>query len=371
MKLESGRISPLQLMFSICCVIQSSSMLTSFFLPVTRQDSWLCVLFSMLVALPLYYIYCALAKAYPDKNLIEIFETVFGRVGGMAASLITIWFFVSITTYNLRDIGLFVKQTIMVDTPVVVIMGICILVCAYGIYYGLRVVTRYAMAFSVLAFFILVFSSFLATAKWDFKNLLPMFSQPALHYVQSTNIALTIPFGESVIFLMVTPNVKPAKKGLFRYFIGGMLIGGFTVLNVLIRDIAVLGNIVAMLTLPPFQTLRMVELTRALSRMEIIFAVVLIILLFYKIMMLYYASVLAISQFFKLKSFRPVIPIVGAFCTAYALFIHSSTIEHAVFGQQYAPIIWLFCEYLIPFVTLAVGRLRGRPQEAGLQRGTI
>lgn len=370
MKLEANKISPLQYMFAIACFIQSSSLLTSFFIPISKQESWLCMALGIAVSMPLYLIYYGITKSFPNKNIIQINEIVFGRLGGTVVSLVMIWFFVSITTYNLRDIGLFVKQTILVDTPVLAIMIVCMLVCSYAVYYGLRVVTRYGMAFTLLAIFIFAVATLLTINQWKLENFLPMFNQPVIHYVQSANLVTVIPFGEAVAFLMIAPNVKRGKKGMLRYLIGGLLIGGLTVMNVLVRDTAVLGNTMPLFTLPPFETLRMVTLTQAFSRMEILFTGALIVLLFFKISILYYISVLAIAQLFKLHSYRPLILVVGAFSVTYALFIHSSTLEHADFGRQYSPFIWMFCEFVLPLLTLIVGRLR-KLQKMGIQQGTV
>ncbi len=370
-KLETGQISSFQFMFSIACFIQSSSLLSSFFLPVTQQDSWLCVIFGLVIGIPLFLIFNSLMTAYPDKNIIQINELVYGRVGGTVVSLIMLWYFLSVTTYNIRDMGYLVKQTIMVDTPVFVIMVLCILVCAYGIYYGLRVVTRYAMAFSLLSTVILIVGTLLTLNQWELNNFLPIFYQPPLNYVQSTNQVLTIPFGEIVFYLMIAPQVKRGKKGLLRYLLGGLLIGALNILVIVARDIAVLGNTVSLFTLPSFETLRMVTLTQALSRMEILFTVVLIVLLFFKIMVIYYISVLAVAQLFKLQSYKPLIPILGAFFMAYSFVVHTSTAQHAQFSREYAPILWAFFEYAMPLLTLIVGWVRGLPQKAKLQRGQV
>lgn len=368
-KLETDQISPVQYMFSIACFIQSSSLLSSFFLPVTQQDSWICVIVGLALSIPLFLIYNGLMKAYPDKNIIQINEMVYGRTGGVIASLIMLWYFFSVATYNIRDIGALVKQTIMVDTPGIVIMVVCILVCAYGIYYGLRVITRYAMVFSLLAIAILIVGTLLTINQWELDNFLPIFYQTPLHYIQGTNQVLTIPFGEIVVFLMISPQVKRGKKGILRYLLGGLVIGAVNVLIVVARDIAVLGNTITLFTLPSFETLRMVTLTQALSRMEILFTVVLIMLLFFKIMLLYYISVLALAQLLKMQSYKPLILIFGAFLTAYSFVIHTSTAQHAMFSREYAPILWAFFEYVMPLMTLIAGRLRGLPQKSGLQRG--
>lgn len=367
---DTDRISPLQFMFTIALFIQSSSMLSSFFVPITQQASWLSVALGLVVSIPLFLIFYGLMKDYPNKNLIEINEIVFGRVGGVLMSIINIWYFTTLTTYNLRDIGQFVKQTVMVDTPVFVIMLVCLLVCAYGIYYGLRVVTRYSMVFTFLAASIFVIASILTINLWDIGNFRPLFDQPVLNYVHSTHLVTNIPFGEVVVFLMISPGVKRGKKSMFRYLLGGLLIGGLSVLLVVTRDIAVLGNTITLFSLPPFETLRMVSVTPTLNRMEILFAIVLVVLLFSKIMIMYYCSVKALAQVFKLDTYRPLILIFGALILAYSFFIHSSNIEHAAFSRLDAPVLWTLFEYLLPLSTLIVGRIRKLPKK-GLQRGVV
>ena len=42
-RLERGRITSFQFMLSIACFIQSSGLLSSFFFPITRHESWLAV----------------------------------------------------------------------------------------------------------------------------------------------------------------------------------------------------------------------------------------------------------------------------------------------------------------------------------------
>ena len=49
MKVENAKISATQFMFSIVIFIRSSSLLSAFFFSITKQDSWLIVLFGTVV----------------------------------------------------------------------------------------------------------------------------------------------------------------------------------------------------------------------------------------------------------------------------------------------------------------------------------
>ena len=218
----------------------------------------------------------------------------------------------------------------MTETPDVAILIVFMAVCAWAVYHGLQVVTRYSSFFVSIAVIFLVVATIFTINLMKLENFLPMFDQPVMNYVQGTNIILMIPFGEIIVFLMIAPCVFRPKKGggLGKYVLGGFAIGGMTLLSVVFRDTAVLGNTLGLFSLPSFETLRMVSVSEALSRMEILFAIVLVVLLFFKVMMLYYITAIAARHLLNLKSHRPLVLVIGAFSIVYALLLFSSNVDH-------------------------------------------
>lgn len=358
MKVENAKISATQFMFSIVIFIRSSSLLSAFFFSITKQDSWLIVLFGTVVCIPLLWVYVALAKQYPDKSLIQINDEVFGRIGGKIVSVFYIWFFFTLTTLNLRDLGGFVNKSIMILTPNTVIISIFIILCAWSVYYGLEVVTRYSIVFTIISTAILIVSILATFNIMNFENFLPIFHQPVNSYIHGTHIISTIPFGELVVFLMIAPNVEGKEKGLAKYFYGGFFIAALLILLVILRDTAVLGNMLELLSLPSFEALRLATLFETISHIEILFAVLLILFLFFKISILFYTSILAVSHFFKIKSYRPLILPASALIVVYSITIFENVIMHTTISRGTAPFFWVFIEMILPFITLMVSYIK-------------
>jgi spore germination protein KB len=364
MKLESERITTFQFTMSVACYIQASALLTSFIMPIAQQDSWMIVLFGIVAAMPLLFIYLALIRTFPGKNLIEMCECALGRVGGIIISLLFIWFFITLTSVNLSSFGVFIRQTMLIETPTIASTATCMLVCAYAVWHSLKAVTRYAAVFTFIAYMLNIVGIIFTLQIMDFNNFLPMFSQPAIEYVQSTHIMATIPYGELVAFLMITPYVAKGKKKMRTYLIGGFLLGCITGLSVVARDTAVLGNVGPLFAQPSFETLRLINIMASLNRVEILFAIVLIVLMFFKISFLYYVSVLATAQLFHLKSYNPLVLILGALIVAYSVFIYPSTTVRASLGREILPIFWMLFELALPLLLLIVGRARGLHKQA-------
>ncbi len=358
MSLEKSTISSSQFMFSIACFIQASSLLTGLFSSVARQNSWIIVLGGFLFCLVLLAVFVKLVETFPKKNLIQINDAVFGPVFGKGVSLLYIWFFLTLAALNLRDTGDFIRQTIMVETPSVVIGGIFLLLCAWAIFHGLRVMTRYSAFFTYLCIIIL-FAVIVFTARlMETNHFLPMFQLSPIEYLQGVNVIATIPFGEIVVFLMITPYVEFEEGKVFRFFFTGFTIGALTILLMVWKDTAILGDLMEYFSLPSFESIRLVSLAKTMSRMEIFFAVILMALLFFKVSILYYGTVLGIAQMLNLSTYRHLILPFGVIIQVYSIGLYTSTAEHAASGREIVPIFWLLFEFILPALTLAVVYLR-------------
>ncbi len=288
---------------------------------------------------------------------------MFGPFWGKAVSALYFWYFISLAALNSRDLGDFSEKTIMSETPLVALLALFIVVCAWAVYFGVEVVTRYSFAFTAASLFVAVISILLLLNMMDLNNFLPMLNEPWMRYVQGTHIMVTIPLGEVVCFLMIAPSVKDQAR------IGGALLKGVslgivTTLLVIFRDTAVLGNTVDFFATPSFETLRMVSITETVNRMEILFAIVFIILFFFKVSLLYYVSAITFAQIFKLDSYRHFVMILGVSIVSYAIFIYTTSTAHADSGKNLTPFLWLPFEIILPALTLILAKLRKiKPKE--------
>ncbi len=260
------------------------------------------VLIGIVFCLSLVWMYRELMLTFPGKNLIQMLEEVYGKVAGKILGAAYLWHFMTLASLNLMDMGETTQLAIMGEMPILALVIMCALVCAYAVRHGIKTVTWPSTLFTFTTIPIIIATLLLTANQMDYQNLFPMIDQPAINYIQGVHIIATIPFGELVIITMLNPNVKLTRKDSKKYMFGGFMLGAVTLFIVVLRDIAVLGNTIHLFAQPSLITLRMVRLGEAFSRVEILFAIVLIMLLFYKITMLYYVSVLCVAQLFEEKT---------------------------------------------------------------------
>ncbi|WP_283606796.1 GerAB/ArcD/ProY family transporter [Faecalispora anaeroviscerum] len=370
MKPESKKVHGLDFMFAMACYIQSSSLLSSFFLSITRQDSWIIVLFALIFCVPLVWVYSRLIESFPSKNLFGILQTVYGKYLGKFFSALYVLFFLILTSLNLSDLSEFVKATIMPKTPLVVLAFTFLLTSAWAVYVGgLRQMVKYGFMMTMICILIVIATILLTLNLMEFDNFLPMMDLKPQKYIQATNIVVTIPFAEIIIFLMTTNHVDAGKRGFFPLLLGGVIIGCITILLVIMRDIAVLGNTISLFALPSFETLRMVSVTQALSRMEIVFAFILIALLFFKITWLYYITTLSAAQLLRFQDHRRLILLIGALAVTTGFILYPNALAHNESGQKIVPLVWPIFEIILPLVTLVIAKFRGmtRKRQSGTE----
>ncbi len=371
MRIEKARISGPQFLFTIVCFLQASSFLTLFVVDVARQDSWIVILSGIVCFLPVLWLYRTLMVRFPDKNLLQVFEEVYGRAVGKVLGLLYVWYFITLTSLNLADLGSITESAVMERTSMVVLLVMCVIVSSWAVWFGIRVVTRYSFLFSSLAVLILTASVLFLMSQMDLQNFLPMLDQPVMKYVQGTHVITTIPFGELVALLMITPNLQLSGKEISKYLFSGFLLGGIYFLITMVRDIAVLGNTMNLYSFPSLMAFRLINLGNALSRMEILFVIALVLLLFFKITFLQYVSVAAVAQLTETGSFRHLALAAGALMAAYGLTMHQpSEVQYAVTGPESTPIVWTFFEIFIPFLTYLLAKLRKLPKTDGKKPAT-
>lgn len=364
MRPDKGQISGKQLMFSVACYIQPAGLLTSFLVGVLKQDSCLGVLGGFALCLPLLALYRSLLLRFPGRDLIGMLLAVFGPVAGRILGAAYVWFFFTLAALNLTDLGMFTKMTLLEETPVQVLLVMAVLVSAMAVRGGVKLVTRLSTLFVVTTFLLMALSISLVLNQVHAEYFLPALTKAPIKYVQGIHIGFAIPFGETVVFLMLGGSLRPDRRELGRGLFGGLFMGAVTILIVVARDIAVLGNTIDLFALPHLVALRVVDLGPALSRMEILFAILYVMLLFFRSSFLYYVSVLAAARLLGAKQFRHLVLAAGALIIAYGLTLFPSSVEHTAVSQQTIPILWTFFEVVLPLLLSVLARVRGLPRTA-------
>ena len=361
MSIENGKISSQQLLFLVAGFVQGSVLLIDFTVGITEQQTWMVILVAWAITAPVVLSCVMLAKRFPEMNLVQINEIVYGPIIGKAISIYYIFFFLMTLSFNIRDVGELYITFLMPDTPFIFLMIAFTATCAYAVMKGVEVLARISHLFVATGIFIIVSAFLLLIDQMDFSNFLPFFELPFIRIFQGIHIVSTIPFGEVVVFLMIMGCLDKtdhaAKNTMF-----GLFIGAASLLIVSVRNTAVLGNTQTIWTSTSFQSIRLINIGTVLTRMDFLIGIGQTILVFFKCSLFFYALAVALAQLFGLKSYLPLVLPLAGIEVILAATVYQSPVDHAMITQNTGII---YCSPLIFVITplsLLIAKIRGLPK---------
>ncbi|HHW21847.1 MAG TPA: endospore germination permease [Clostridiaceae bacterium] len=365
MSIEKGKISNQQLLFLVAGFVLGSVLLVDFTVGITEHQTWMVILAGLAITAPVILSYVVLAKKFPGMNLVQINDMVYGRFLGKVISIYYIFFFSMTLSFNIRDVGELYITFLMQDTPFIFFLIVFTATCAYAVSKGIEVLARVSHLFVVSGLFVIVSAFTLLIDQMDFSNFLPFFELPFIRIFQGIHIVSVIPYGETVVFLMIMGCLNKTDHAVKKTF-SGLLIGAVSLLIVAVRNTAVLGRTQTIWTSTSFQSIRLINIGTVLTRMDFLIGIAQTILIFFKCSLFFYALVVALSQLFGLKSYLPLVLPLAGIEVIIAATVFQSPVDHAMItlnaGIIYsAPLIFVF-----PPLSLLIAKIRGLPK---LERG--
>lgn len=363
--LEKGKINGWQLAFLIFCFTIATSVM---FLPAkpAKNLAWLAVIYGMAEGLLFLAVLVALVKRFPGKTLVEINETVFGRIAGKAISLLYIWFFIHVASLHLRTAGDFFT-TLYPETPMLVFLAWFILVSVSAARNGIEVIARCSQIIVPFVLFLYVSDDILLLKDADFTRLLPIFGDVSLlDFLQAGHAINAILFGETVVFLVVFAYLNN-NSGVTRYSSLAFILAALAVSISAARNQAVLGNLMSIATYPTYMAVRVINIGEILTRLEILVVIGFIFISFIKLSLLQYSASLSLAQVFGLTTYLPLVLPLAAIITCLGFMNFQSHVEGITFAGKYYPYYALPFELFLPLFTLGLAIIKGKGQAKGEQ----
>lgn len=352
------KISQLQLISIGACYVSGTIVVSVFVSSVAKNDSWLIGILGGICFIPVLLVYFSLAKKYPGKGLFEINEAVFGAVGGRVLSFVYLIFFFSMCALNILEASNFLYYFVLPGTPLLLIAAVFMLGCVYCVRKGFATIARVSTLFGIIAMAGMAFSLLLSLNHANFEFLLPIFNLPPLDYIQSTHVAVSIPYGESLILMMLIPKLSE-KASIKKAYIGVTIFTMCIMTVVHFREVISLGPLISYTTHPSYEAVRMIDIANIFSRIESLFALLLISLTFFKTLILFYLCLRGTADLFRMDSYKPLILMLGAFLIIYAVSAYGSPSSNIFWGKNVSPFIWSFFSFVVPLLTLIAAQVKG------------
>ncbi|ETT72306.1 spore germination protein [Paenibacillus sp. FSL R7-277] len=316
---------------------------------VAREDAWIAALISLLINLLMAGLCLALSRLYPGQNLFEILESVLGRWPGKAFSLIYLFYFLTLTSTLLGDMGTFITTEVMPETPQEAIKLIFLLVIVIGARKGIIILARLGeLLFPwLLLLLMLLILALIPQVTWT--HILPVMEDGAGPSL-SAGIQSSM-FQEPIVLMGFLPLVKlPGKQA--RALLGGMTAGGLILFVLVLLSVMVLGiEQTSNSIYPVFVLAKTINIGNVLQRVEGVLITIWIMTFFIKISLLFLLLLQNLQTVFRLKRTSHLI-----YPLAVLLFVLASNVYiNIVYVLDIAQNVWWkFAAIHLVFVPLVV-----------------
>lgn len=324
-------------------------------------DSWLAILLSGLLILPIVWLMTRLSLYYPGLTVFQYAGRIVGRLPGTVLGLMLVVFCITIAGFEIRILAEVTMFFLLEGTPIWAIILPFIWAGTYLVSGGIQAIARVYQIVFPLTILVLLVSFGVSLRLFDIDNLRPVLGDGLAPVWDGVKASILIFSGCEVVLTIVGFMDQP------RYAVRTMLTGiAIPAVLYLLTIIVVVGgmslNTVITSTWPTLDLVRSFEITGFfIERLEFPLMVIWLMQMFCNFCSFFFQASLGISQLFRLPP-QPVIfalvPII--FLTAMAvdkqkeLFALGDIIGYMSIG--------LFVLLTVPLLIIQIIRKRGRRQ---------
>ncbi|MBW7573836.1 GerAB/ArcD/ProY family transporter [Caproiciproducens faecalis] len=309
------------------------------------QDSWICLIMSQIFAIPMVMIYARIVQIYPEKNIFQVLEILFGKFAGKILTALFTWYSLHLAALVLRNFSEFIAITSIPETPQLALMIVMGLVCVHMAKSGIEVFVKWSLVNLAALLLLMFLTIFLLFNRIDVTNFLPIMEHDTKTLFAGSYSLFAFPFAETVLFLGITDHIRKEDKPL-KVFLLGEGLGALIVLVVMLRNISVLGA--AMLkteNFPSYSAARIINVSEFLARVEGVISTNFILGGITKISLCLITACKGTASLFNIKDYKTIVMPVALCSIALSLIIFSNTMQMFNFLNVYKI-------YAIPFQIL-------------------
>jgi len=339
---------------------------------IAKRDAWMVPLATTVIGIVMLGVYRYLGIHYPDKTLIEIIESIFGKWIGLVISAGYVLLFISTAFRIPWHVSNFITIQTLTETPDYIIDFFFILATTVAVLYGLEAFARASEIFFYVVIGLFFMEMLLVAPNAKIENIFPILENglaPVFSSLVSLSAFVTFPL---VSILMIYPRHvnNPGRAGKSMFI--GYLWSSSVVFVAILMSILVLGpDIASKSQFPIYHLSKEINVGMVLTRLESIITAIWIMTQMTISILYFYASVVSIAQLFKLKDHKSLIIPFGILTQVMTGVVFPSVIYQENFDSLVWPLYILTYGFILPVVMFITHLVRGkiksmrRPSSAG------
>lgn len=322
-----------------------------------KQAAWLTPIISMIFFGLFLFVLQGFYKKHKEKSLIDIFETIIGKV---LTKIVCIIYFLWITltcSITLRYFAERLVSTIFPNSNILVYIIIISILISYVLRGGIEVVARMNEIFLGLILIIYLTTNVLIMPQLKIENYFPITYKDIMP-VLGGGIIITSLWGFIIVVFMFSDKITNMEN-IKKMGLKVMLFLGFLTLMSILIPLGLFGtSFLSNISLPYFMSVREISIMDFIERIEASVVSLWILTDFVFLTVLVYSALYVFKKVFSLSKIKPYINIYMVITILLSLLMSKQIFELWDFSKHISVPLNLFMGYCIPIIIFIVGKIR-------------
>lgn len=324
-----------------------------------KQDSWISMAIATGGGLLLAWLYSAVLRLHPGKNMYDIFVEVFGNVGGKIVCGLYALYAAYLGARIFAVYDNFIRIVNLDVTPTSAILLLSVPLIAGLVKCGLKNMANCSKPLFLIVVVLTGITMFLGLNFMDLANIKPILAASPKALMSTSFEYLTLPLGESVLCMSFFGEVDQ-KESPFRILAGGVLLGGGLLVVIILRNLLLLGAPTTSLFLfTSYDAVGIISVGDFVTRISVFIGVELTLTGVAKISVFTYSASVGVAKTLGIKKYlQPAAPCC-ALMAAVSMTLYSNILSEFTF-EKYVSLIGIPFQIVLPAAVLITGKIRQR-----------
>ncbi|CAG7629830.1 Spore germination protein YndE [Paenibacillus solanacearum] len=326
------KISWFQGILLIMSTITPTAVLTvpSMVVHYSGQDAWISILVAVIAGVAFSLLIGAICRQNRNTVFLDwLKERLGAKLGTFIGILLTYYYFVTFLVI-IREFVNFLAENVLTRTPVYILILLTITVVMYAVSMGIEVIARVNLIVMLLSLFILVGTVILLIKDIHPQYLLPVWDHSAARIMQGGIVPASW-FSEVAVLLLLAPFMaRPGDAG--KAGIWGVALAGAELCIIVVVVVAAFGpRLVMYMSYPTFSLMGLIQITRYLERIDILFISIWICMMYLKMAIFMFGTFHCFVQTCRIRSGKPFLFALGLLAALSSLYTWPRTSDLAHF----------------------------------------
>ncbi len=323
----------------------------------SKQNAWISMLIALAFIIPTIIIYGSISSNYPNKDIFQILEHVFGKIVGKIVGAFYTFYFFHLGAICMRNMTEFIHIASLPETPQYFTALFIGMLAIYILKAGLEVMVRVNKFIFPFLLFIIGLTIIFVIPRADITHFLPILEDGWEPVLENSHVLSVFPLGETVIFLSFFNTVENRKQSP-RIYLKGIFLGGLILLGVIVRNTLVLGSAnLALSIFPSLEAVSLINIGNFIRGIDIAIAIVITIAGFIKVSVSLLASCIGTARLFGFADYKWVSAPLGLLMMSLSFILYDSAMHMIEWVNIYKYYVIPF-QLIIPLFILIFGWLK-------------